>query len=160
MRKGLVNSAVSEQILRVVPFQRRLEIQKHAVIAVVARGVTDSAKVEVLADVSVLWHGVPCHPSNLHAKINPAAFHGIIKIGELVTRIGRSVASNNQLAPPAHEFVHCQILEVTSVRQVDVFTLIARRAEEFSQKTQETQDRKSTRLNSSHVAISYAVFCL
>src|SRR5438067_10221651 len=28
------------------------------------------------------------------------------------------------------------------------------------QLSQETQDRKSTRLNSSHVSISYAVFCL
>src|SRR5690625_5318507 len=30
----------------------------------------------------------------------------------------------------------------------------------LSHTTLETQDRKSTRLNSSHVAISYAVFCL
>src|SRR5437660_9509912 len=30
----------------------------------------------------------------------------------------------------------------------------------FSRQLRESQDRKSTRLNSSHVAISYAVFCL
>src|SRR5205823_9718010 len=79
--------------------------------------------------------------SNLHTKINPAAFHGIVKICESVTRIARSVASNDQLAPAAHEFVHCQVLEVTSVRQVDIFTVIARRTEEFPQKAQETQIR-------------------
>src|SRR5690606_41657558 len=33
-------------------------------------------------------------------------------------------------------------------------------AETFSQYIVELQDRKSTRLNSSHVKISYAVFCL
>src|SRR5436309_7462918 len=31
---------------------------------------------------------------------------------------------------------------------------------EFQIRTREMQDRKSTRLNSSHVKISYAVFCL
>src|SRR5439155_6526767 len=30
----------------------------------------------------------------------------------------------------------------------------------YSERTNEAADRKSTRLNSSHVAISYAVFCL
>src|SRR5690625_5383368 len=33
-------------------------------------------------------------------------------------------------------------------------------AARFIEKNQQYQDRKSTRLNSSHVAISYAVFCL
>src|SRR2546429_2872609 len=71
-------------------------------------------------------------------------FRSIVKICESVTRIARSVASNDQLAPAAHEFVHCQVLEVTSVRQVDIFTVIARRTEEFPQKAQETQIRAAS----------------
>src|SRR5690625_8037267 len=35
-----------------------------------------------------------------------------------------------------------------------------RERRQFGKTLQEFQDRKSTRLNSSHVAISYAVFCL
>src|SRR5207244_13511999 len=114
------------------------------VIGLLAGRVADSAQVEVLADVPILRHKVPGHTSNLHTKINPAAFHGIVKICESVTRIARSVASNDQLAPAAHEFVHCQVLEVTSVRQVDIFTVIARRTEEFPQKAQETQIRAAS----------------
>src|SRR5690625_2676200 len=40
--------------------------------------------------------------------------------------------------------------------EFDVFVSIAR----TNRSTQHWTDRKSTRLNSSHVAISYAVFCL
>src|SRR5690242_21619803 len=36
----------------------------------------------------------------------------------------------------------------------------ADRRDEHSGRTGEAQDRKSTRLNSSHMSISYAVFCL
>src|SRR5690625_6076635 len=36
----------------------------------------------------------------------------------------------------------------------------AERARERAEKRLQSEDRKSTRLNSSHVAISYAVFCL
>src|SRR5690625_6836206 len=37
---------------------------------------------------------------------------------------------------------------------------VIRRAEKWLQNNEYDKDRKSTRLNSSHVAISYAVFCL
>src|SRR3712207_7056825 len=36
----------------------------------------------------------------------------------------------------------------------------ARKAQEHGMRTLEVEDRKSTRLNSSHANISYAVFCL
>src|SRR5690554_7675446 len=53
-------------------------------------------------------------------------------------------------------------------RERQVFTLMAQGQSNaviakrlyISHRTAETQDRKSTRLNSSHVRISYAVFCL
>src|SRR5437763_4855830 len=48
-------------------------------------------------------------------------------------------------------------------RQVDVFALLGgefRAQQEILRQGAQTQDRKSTRLNSSHRCISYAVFCL
>src|SRR5690242_21191839 len=37
---------------------------------------------------------------------------------------------------------------------------VAQRTKQILQRYKELQDRKSTRLNSSHMSISYAVFCL
>src|SRR5699024_763078 len=45
-----------------------------------------------------------------------------------------------------------QPLEVTKIHTVNT-------TEEIDEVPADTQDRKSTRLNSSHVSISYAVFC-
>src|SRR5690554_7017475 len=45
-----------------------------------------------------------------------------------------------------HKLIHC-FLPIHRLKEVDTIPLIKR-------------DRKSTRLNSSHVRISYAVFCL
>src|SRR5207253_11309385 len=44
--------------------------------------------------------------------------------------------------------------------QVQVFAVRVARVEAGLHLAQQAADRKSTRLNSSHVAISYAVFCL
>src|SRR5690625_7463235 len=46
----------------------------------------------------------------------------------------------------------CFVASVSSIRSCN--------ASSASSPTKATSDRKSTRLNSSHVAISYAVFCL
>src|SRR5690625_5644960 len=48
-----------------------------------------------------------------------------------------------------HDLVPCQVLELPDLGRGDRIILV-----------ELTLDRKSTRLNSSHVAISYAVFCL
>src|SRR5690606_40928906 len=53
-----------------------------------------------------------------------------------------------------------QILEIGQDRVRDPRPHQLHRATVDLQATQEGQDRKSTRLNSSHVKISYAVFCL
>src|SRR5690625_6487064 len=65
--------------------------------------------------------------------------------------------------PTADDRIRC----ARSVYAVDVQQLlqaapdhVLRRAGQIRLVTQGVQDRKSTRLNSSHVAISYAVFCL
>src|SRR5690625_791917 len=42
----------------------------------------------------------------------------------------------------------------------NIFSRTSKSAEELLEETINSIDRKSTRLNSSHVAISYAVFCL
>src|SRR4051794_41410051 len=55
-------------------------------------------------------------------------------------------------ALPISEALVAQVYERT--RGVPLFV------EEFTKMAQESGDRKSTRLNSSHPSISYAVFCL
>src|SRR5439155_22888011 len=45
-------------------------------------------------------------------------------------------------------------------RLLEYYLQTARAASHLVRRTHDKQDRKSTRLNSSHVAISYAVFCL
>src|SRR5690625_6493549 len=53
-----------------------------------------------------------------------------------------------------------QSLEVKANRlDVDLENRLLRLQEEYEISYEKAQDRKSTRLNSSHVAISYAVFC-
>src|SRR3712207_8306964 len=46
------------------------------------------------------------------------------------------------------------------VRQLDEAELLRRPHHELGAEPREVRDRKSTRLNSSHANISYAVFCL
>src|SRR5690625_5515161 len=48
----------------------------------------------------------------------------------------------------------------TDVEDIDYNTDIEKDEIDYVTSDKETKDRKSTRLNSSHVAISYAVFCL
>src|SRR5437660_11443733 len=70
---GLIDFGVSEQILRVVRFQSRLDIQNQPVIGLLAGRVADSAQVEVLANVTIFWHKVPGNTSKLHTKFNSPA---------------------------------------------------------------------------------------
>src|SRR2546427_7442515 len=50
--------------------------------------------------------------------------------------------------------------EVRRVDQADLLHLVGREGEQRGDVAEALQDRKSTRLNSSHSQISYAVFCL
>src|SRR5690625_6643203 len=50
------------------------------------------------------------------------------------------------------------VLSITSLSAIGIQTVLANYIDK--RKDIRLQDRKSTRLNSSHVAISYAVFCL
>src|SRR4051812_49628770 len=82
-------------------------------------------------------------------------------------------ASGNFLAPScSHRFLsaYCSFpftnTQISRVHPISTFFIcfLSEVIVVFSQATarfgQETKDRKSTRLNSSHMSISYAVFCL
>src|SRR5699024_12660248 len=70
----------------------------------------------------------------------------------LLNSLQQGFAASARLAQklPAKIYSHCEIDLVC----VDAFRLL------FYNDCIDNQDRKSTRLNSSHVSISYAVFCL
>src|SRR5690625_5991700 len=71
--------------------------------------------------------------------------------------LGRIEDGYAQLANVSADIAHELRTPVTNlITQTEVAVGQARSAEEY----REISDRKSTRLNSSHVAISYAVFCL
>src|SRR5437667_1133578 len=55
-------------------------------------------------------------------------------------------------------FSYCPLHSTYEPAGSDTFSAITRRAS--STKLPTSRDRKSTRLNSSHITISYAVFCL
>src|SRR5699024_12431831 len=72
------------------------------------------------------------------------------------TTLFRSVTQTGAEDDDSGELV--KITRKLIARQVD--GLVIRRGMPISQEAQDFLDRKSTRLNSSHVSISYAVFCL
>src|SRR3712207_8418875 len=72
------------------------------------------------------------------------------------TTLFRSRAAN--LIERAHEMAEA-LTGLTTQLQGDVPDALAR-VQEQAERAERTADRKSTRLNSSHANISYAVFCL
>src|SRR5256884_3439377 len=73
--------------------------------------------------------------------------------------LGMDVARREQIrdagraAPPAH-------LLIVAEREIHGAARLGSHPEEMLHRLAESEDRKSTRLNSSHGYISYAVFCL
>src|SRR5690242_21286981 len=64
-------------------------------------------------------------------------------------------------ALPISRAVSTDIIEASAIAFLQVINRIAlRKAQARLNPQTETEDRKSTRLNSSHMSISYAVFCL
>src|SRR5256885_10362245 len=85
------------------------------------------------------------------------------------TTLFRSQSSVERALVPRHVTRRLEALQVIQVRNAegDVLVLVDDQGalrigdvEEISTKTNTRPDRKSTRLNSSHLVISYAVFCL
>src|SRR5690606_40487232 len=74
-------------------------------------------------------------------------------------RPGRAIAQDNAAPQPLQR---CLVGLAFDLHPVDLLQLMARMGNALLQATVigQHQDRKSTRLNSSHVKISYAVFCL
>src|SRR5699024_11432693 len=78
--------------------------------------------------------------------------HAVVIVDEFPSLITVEKLSKPQSSDPEilAEYAHKQMLQGRVINIGDKVGRIAR----------EAQDRKSTRLNSSHVSISYAVFCL
>src|SRR5690606_40550169 len=102
----------------------------------------------------------PCHQAPT-AGVSPLSLHDALPIlqahivasapgvGGSVTGVAQGLASDVQLTVDSSDTVRLDSLRSA---QADVTV--------GSGRLDITQDRKSTRLNSSHVKISYAVFCL
>src|SRR5256885_4227034 len=73
------------------------------------------------------------------------------------TTLFRSTGKAEQVGNDRHG--HCRVGVVHGQQQVRL-VLARRRWRHPTGEDQRTKDRKSTRLNSSHLVISYAVFCL
>src|SRR5690625_6954974 len=77
--------------------------------------------------------------------------------GQMVPAFEQVMAQTEpgEVSEPFQSSFGWHILQVQERRQKDMSDLMLR-----NEAAQLLRDRKSTRLNSSHVAISYAVFCL
>src|SRR5690625_6522319 len=80
-------------------------------------------------------------------------------VAELLEAQGIEVKDNDLVIPGLEEQV-TDGLEIQIIERFPVTVTIDGEEQELLTTTGTVGDRKSTRLNSSHVAISYAVFCL
>src|SRR5690625_6838864 len=91
------------------------------------------------------------HPSSLHAALPIYEFHQSFIVSMDVTHEDY----------PAYLMEKRMRLKIIATVRESIYALARQRkiSDELARQLVR-QDRKSTRLNSSHVAISYAVFCL
>src|SRR5438876_12016414 len=74
---------------------------------------------------------------------------------------GQDLANEvNQLGPGEANFIRCDVSKVEEIQKLIDTTVARYRRLDCLINNAGWQDRKSTRLNSSHPSISYAVFCL
>src|SRR5690606_30434792 len=88
------------------------------------------------------------------------AASGAERVGFMDTLLGKTTFSEGRIKrhfAEAYQAEKTQKGEINSFR--DLIAVVSQRYE-FRNKSNVQEDRKSTRLNSSHVKISYAVFCL
>src|SRR5690625_5530366 len=90
----------------------------------------------------------------VHEVTSPQAFEGLRLAGRTVRRPDLTIATEDHNVPTLD--IDLPIADKTSRVQIET---LRQNVEEFGVRLH-ALDRKSTRLNSSHVAISYAVFCL
>src|SRR5690606_39449179 len=95
------------------------------------------------------------------AKNNYISLHGKFYLAELVNGVAGAMRHIGNV-PEFELEIGADVIEhqesMSGKRTTD-FTMITTTSVNFSGQLEEV-DRKSTRLNSSHVKISYAVFCL
>src|SRR5947209_12443304 len=63
-------------------------------------------------------------------------------------------------SPPPSDTLHCKLGGLMINAHIDKSALVHHVVDSIGHRFAISQDRKSTRLNSSHASISYAVFCL
>src|SRR5690625_229425 len=108
---------------------------KHHIVFFTGAGISQESGIATFRDSNGLWHN--------HKVEEVASLEGFQKNPQLVLDFYNERRKEVEKAKPnlAHEL----IADLEERYRVTVLT---------------QKDRKSTRLNSSHVAISYAVFCL
>src|SRR5690554_7611167 len=85
---------------------------------------------------------------------------GIIIGGLLFNKVWTEGIQSVQLGNWDAPFGISMVADTLAVSLIVLTNIVALAVSIYSTKNMETADRKSTRLNSSHVRISYAVFCL
>src|SRR2546426_3466258 len=75
-------------------------------------------------------------------------------------RLGRNLKMTKNSATPSAKEINSRLNRHSQSMAKLRLTLPALRASQVATNAPSTKDRKSTRLNSSHLVISYAVFCL
>src|SRR5690625_4144922 len=92
------------------------------------------------------------------------------KMGQFIEKISERINTEKRADDKLFKLIELHFLQLEKDRDLAVVTQLELRQSNIELRTQINQvlksyltvleDRKSTRLNSSHVAISYAVFCL
>src|SRR5439155_23756741 len=90
-------------------------------------------------------------------QTSPLSLHDALPISRAASSASQS--RSRRRARPASGRVSCSLIERSNLPRV-VFMALPLSHPLRQRRAEASRDRKSTRLNSSHVAISYAVFCL
>jgi len=85
---------------------------------------------------------------DLNSKVASALSDGVAEVPEGHLRIGIRVARHNILAPPAHQFVHGQILEVAAIGEVRILGSVGSRCQQLVQQVQQGAQRTTLRFTS------------
>src|SRR5699024_12218630 len=87
----------------------------------------------------------------------------VINAGGVINVADEMVGYNQERAMKKVENIYDnlkRVFEISKEENIPTYVAADRMAEERIENISHLRDRKSTRLNSSHVSISYAVFCL
>src|SRR5204862_6406511 len=105
-------------------------------------------------------HSLTISNSSATPYASPLSLHDALPILSGCARLGSHREDQvSDVGARAHDAGHAPVGELLELAR-DVLAREVVRGERRALTVPEVEDRKSTRLNSSHVEISYAVFCL